>query len=147
MTEIAVSPRRASTAARTPEGVPWVRWLARATTVFAVAVVALAVANTVGAIEAPLASWRNVALVILLWFIVVDANVYLNGGPKGQQLLFLLPALQITLSLVIFPTLFGIAVSFTQWDIGGVSGPVFNGLDNFRYLANDARFWNALGNN
>jgi multiple sugar transport system permease protein len=51
------------------------------------------------------------------------------------------------LSLVIFPTLFGLVVAFTQWDIGGISGPVFNGLENFRRMAADDRFWNALGNN
>jgi multiple sugar transport system permease protein len=127
--------------------VPVVRWLARATTALMMVAVVLAITNTVGATQISLASWRNVAIVVLLWFVVVDANVFLNGGIKGQQLLFLLPALQITLSLVIFPTLFGVAVSFTQWDIGGISGPVFNGLDNFRYLASDEKFWNALGNN
>ena len=127
--------------------VPVVRWLAWVTTIFMLASVVLAVAQTVGVIQLPIATWRNVAYIVLLWFIVVDANVFINGGPKGQRLLFLLPALQITLSLVIFPTLFGVAVSFTQWDIGGVSGPVFNGLDNFRYLAQDEKFWNALGNN
>ena len=127
--------------------VPVVRWLACVTTIFMLASVVLAVAQTVGVIQLPIATWRNVAYIVLLWFIVVDANVFINGGPRGQRLLFLLPALQITLSLVIFPTLFGIAVSFTQWDIGGVSGPVFNGLDNFRYLAQDEKFWNALGNN
>lgn len=147
MTDIALSPPRANSQGTAAKGVPAVRWLARATTVLMLAAVVLAVAQTVGAIQLPLATWRNVAYVVLIWFIVVDANVFLNGGPKGQRLLFLLPALQITLSLVIFPTLFGIAVSFTQWDIGGVSGPVFNGLDNFRYLASDEKFWNALGNN
>ena len=147
VTEIAVSPQRASIQPPKSVGVPVVRWLARATTALVVVAVVLAVANTIGATQVPLANWRNVAIVVLLWFVVVDANVFLNGGTKGQQLLFLLPALQITLSLVIFPTLFGVAVSFTQWDIGGISGPVFNGLDNFRYLANDEKFWNALGNN
>lgn len=147
VTEIAVSPQGASIQPPKSVGVPVVRWLARATTALVVVAVVLAVANTIGATQVPLANWRNVAIVVLLWFVVVDANVFLNGGTKGQQLLFLLPALQITLSLVIFPTLFGVAVSFTQWDIGGISGPVFNGLDNFRYLANDEKFWNALGNN
>lgn len=147
MTDIAVSPQRASIQPPKSAGVPVVRWLAWATTALMVIAVVLAITNTVGATQAPLANWRNVAFVVLIWFVVVDANVFLNGGPKGQQLLFLLPALQITLSLVIFPTLFGVAVSFTQWDIGGISGPVFNGLDNFRYLASDEKFWNALGNN
>ncbi|MEZ4563904.1 MAG: sugar ABC transporter permease [Thermomicrobiales bacterium] len=147
MTDFALSPPHTSSQDAAAKGVPAVRWLARAATVLMLVAVVLATAQTVGAIQLPLATWRNVAYIVLIWFVVVDANVFLNGGIKGQRLLFLLPALQITLSLVIFPTLFGIAVSFTQWDIGGVSGPVFNGLDNFRYLASDAKFWNALGNN
>ena len=147
MTDIALSPPQSSNKSSMVNSVPVVRWLAWVTTIFMLASVVLAVAQTVGVIQLPIATWRNVAYIVLLWFIVVDANVFINGGPKGQRLLFLLPALQITLSLVIFPTLFGVAVSFTQWDIGGVSGPVFNGLDNFRYLAQDEKFWNALGNN
>ena len=112
-----------------------------------IAAVVLQILRTIGAIDLGFASWRIVGLIVVLWFVVVDVNAYVNGGIKGQQLLFLLPALQITLSLVIFPTLFGLAVSFTQWDIGGVSGPVFNGLWNFQHMAADDRFWNALGNN
>jgi multiple sugar transport system permease protein len=124
-----------------------IQLLARAMTVLMVAAVTVQVLQTIGVIDIPFASWRGVALVVVLWFVAFDVNVYVNGGPKGQQLLFLLPALQLTLSLVIFPTIFGFAVSFTQWDIGGISGPVFNGLENFRRMAVDERFWNALGNN
>lgn len=116
-------------------------------TILIVVGVLLQILNTIGIISLPYFTWRHVALIVVLWCVVVDINAYVNGGPKGQQLLFLLPALQLTLALVIFPTLFGLAVSFTQWDIGGISGPVFNGLDNFRAMARDERFWNALGNN
>lgn len=129
---------------------PWkalIRYLARAMTVLAVAAVVVQILRTLGMIDFGFTTWRSVAIIFVLWFVAVDINVYVNGGLKGQQLLFLLPALQITISLVIFPTLFGFAVAFTQWDIGGISGPVFNGLDNFRSLAADERFWNALGNN
>jgi multiple sugar transport system permease protein len=115
------------------------------------AIVAVALAaqilQTISLLDLRFLSWRTVAIIVVLWFVAIDVNVYVNGGLKGQQLLFLLPALQITLSLVIFPTLFGLAVSFTQWDIGGVSGPVFNGVQNFQRIATDERFWNALGNN
>jgi multiple sugar transport system permease protein len=124
-----------------------VRLAARASLIAAIGVVLIQVFHTVGLIELGFNSWRPVAIVVLLWFLIFDVALYVTGGVKGQQLLFLLPALQITLSLVIFPTLFGLAVAFTQWDIGGISGPAFNGLDNFRRMAGDERFWNALGNN
>jgi multiple sugar transport system permease protein len=124
-----------------------IRLAARAMTMLTFAAIVIEILNTVGAMEVGFSSWRFVAVVVVIWFVVLDASIYLTGGLKGQQLLFLLPALQVTLSLVIFPTLFGLVVAFTQWDLSGVSGPVFNGLDNFRHLAGDDRFWNALGNN
>ena len=48
---------------------------------------------------------------------------------------------------VIFPTLFGFIVAFTQWDLGSAQGRTFNGLENFRKMAHDENFWNALTNN
>lgn len=64
-----------------------------------------------------------------------------------QRRLFLLPAVILTLAFVIFPTLFGLYVSFTDWQLNDPAGRVFNGLDNFRGIAGDGRFWNALRNN
>lgn len=92
-------------------------------------------------------SWRPIALLLILWFILFDVTIFLTKGQKGQQIAFILPALQITIALVIFPTLFGFVVAFTEWDLGSASGRTFNGLDNFRKMASDENFWNALGNN
>ncbi len=64
-----------------------------------------------------------------------------------QRRLFLLPAVLLTLAFVIFPTVFGLYVSFTDWQLNDPAGRVFNGLDNFRAIAGDGRFWNALRNN
>jgi multiple sugar transport system permease protein len=125
----------------------FVRLAARVSLIVTIAIVVVQVLHTIGLIELGFSSWRPVAIVVVLWFILFDIAVYVTGGVRGQQLLFLLPALQITLSLVVFPTLFGLAVAFTQWDIGGTSGPVFNGLENFRRMGADERFWNGLGNN
>lgn len=65
----------------------------------------------------------------------------------GQRRLFLLPAVLVTLAFVIFPTIFGIYVSFTDWQLNDPAGAVFNGLENFRRILDDGRFWNALRNN
>ena len=133
-----------------PGQAPWrmaARFAARAMTVVAIVAIVIQSLQTAGLIELGFLSWRGVALVVVVWFIALDVAAYAIGGLKGQRLLFLLPALQITVSLVIFPTFFGLFVAFTQWDIGGVSGPVFNGLANFRKVAGDGFFWNALGNN
>ena len=66
---------------------------------------------------------------------------------KFQRRFFLLPAVIITLLFVIFPTVFGIYVSFTNWRLNSVDGRQFSGLDNFRRMWEDDRFWNALQNN
>jgi multiple sugar transport system permease protein len=66
---------------------------------------------------------------------------------KFQRRFFLLPAVIITLLFVIFPTVFGIYVSFTDWRLNAVDGRQFSGLDNFRRMWEDDRFWNALKNN
>ncbi|HEY8448352.1 MAG TPA: sugar ABC transporter permease [Thermomicrobiales bacterium] len=60
---------------------------------------------------------------------------------------FVLPAVIATLAVVIFPTIFGIYVSFTDWQRASTAGRVFNGLDNFRRMWNDDAFWTALKNN
>ncbi|MDP9359659.1 MAG: sugar ABC transporter permease, partial [Chloroflexota bacterium] len=64
-----------------------------------------------------------------------------------QRRLFLLPAVVVTFAIVIFPTIFGLYVSFTDWQLNDPAGRSFNGLDNFRGIFGDGRFWSALQNN
>ncbi len=90
---------------------------------------------------------------------------------RWQKALFILPALLLTVAIVIFPTIFGLLVSFTSWtrtgvtlegaasenylagfvdmvrDIGAAIRETWNGLDNFRAMANDSAFRTALKNN
>jgi multiple sugar transport system permease protein len=90
---------------------------------------------------------------------------------RWQKALFVLPALLLTVVIVIFPTIFGLLVSFTSWtrtgvtlegaDSGnyltGLAGMVgdiatairetWSGLDNFRDMAGDSAFRTALKNN
>ena len=73
-----------------------------------------------------------------------------GGGIPGQgrqPLVFLLPAVLVTLAVVIFPTIFGLYVSFTDWQLNDPGGRQFNGIENFRRIFQDGRFWNALRNN
>ncbi len=91
--------------------------------------------------------WRPFAIAAVVWIIAVDVAIVLALGQRGQRLIFLLPAVQITLLVVIFPTIFGSYVSFTEWRLNDPSGRSFAGLDNFRYMWGDGRFWNALKNN
>ena len=43
-----------------------------------------------------------------------------------------------------YPMVFALVLVFLQWDL--VTAPSFAGLDNVRLLANDGRFWRAVGN-
>ena len=44
----------------------------------------------------------------------------------------------------LFPILFSIVLSFTDWD--GMGEISFVGLAQYQYLLADTRFWNAVGN-
>src|SRR5262249_27510846 len=59
---------------------------------------------------------------------------------------FILPAALFTVAVVIFPTLFGLSIAFTDWNLASLTGGHFNGLDNLVQLWHDSYFWNALRN-
>src|SRR5262249_10285759 len=67
-------------------------------------------------------------------------------GERGQMALFVLPAILFTVLMVIFPTLAGLYLAFTDWNLSSGSGHHFNGLDNLREMLQDSFFWNALAN-
>ena len=113
----------------------------------ALAVVAASqVLDAAGAVDLGFADWRPLLYMFLAWSVALGVSQVLMRGASGQQLLFLLPALLFTLAMVIFPTLFGLYIAFTNWNLNGASSHHFNGLDNLITLWNDSYFWNALGN-
>ncbi len=61
------------------------------------------------------------------------------------RLLFLAPALIVSLSVVLVPLVVTVALSFTNWN--GFSLPDFIGMSNFQQLFTEPRFWAALVNN
>lgn len=59
---------------------------------------------------------------------------------------FLLPALLLYITFVVYPYGRSMYIAFTSWK--GVSANIqFNGLANFERMWADEHFWNALGNN
>ncbi|MEV6862428.1 sugar ABC transporter permease [Streptosporangium subroseum] len=65
--------------------------------------------------------------------------------PRGDApvaWLFLLPALIGFVAFYLVPTVRGFWISFTDWNL--LSDPKFVGLDNYREMVQDAKFWNAL---
>jgi multiple sugar transport system permease protein len=91
-------------------------------------------------------NWRPVLYAYLIWAVGLGVGQVLTQGERGHRALFLLPALLFTIAVVIFPTLFGVYIALTDWNLSSLTGIHFNGLGNLRALFQDDFFWNALAN-
>ena len=91
-------------------------------------------------------NWRPTLYAYLVWGVALAAGQVLIRGEMGWRALFLLPAALFTVAMAIFPTLFGLSIAFTDWNLASLSGQKFNGFDNLVHLFQDAYFWNALLN-
>ncbi len=91
-------------------------------------------------------TWRPVLYAYLVWAIAMGVAQVLIRGEQGKRALFVLPAVLFVGAMVIFPMLFGLYISFTDWNLSSLTGRKFNGLDNFRQMMGDAFYWNALRN-
>jgi len=111
-----------------------------------VGVVVLQILREAGASTLGFANWRPVALAFAGWSVALGWAQVLIRGEAGHRSLFVLPAVLFTVCMVIFPTVFGFYIAFTDWNLSSLNGRQFNGLDNIRALADDTYFWNALGN-
>jgi len=58
---------------------------------------------------------------------------------------FVLPAVLVMVMLVIFPTLYALAISLLRWHLTEATPPTFAGLGNYLFLFTETRFWEALG--
>jgi len=104
------------------------------------------VLNNLGAISFGFADWRPVAYVYLLWAVALGTGLVLIRGERGYHALFLLPALLFTIAMVIFPTIFGLYIASTDWNLSSLTGVHYNIVGNFRSMFHDAFYWNALTN-
>ena len=125
---------------------PLGRWLFRLASALLVVVAALQLAHALGLVPIGFANWRPTLYAFLVWGVALGISQVLEYGDVGRQRLFVLPALLFTGAMVIFPTLFGLYIAFTDWNLNAESGHHFNGLANLRTLWADPYFWNALGN-
>jgi multiple sugar transport system permease protein len=91
-------------------------------------------------------TWRPILYAYLLWSVALGLAQVMMRGEAGHKALFVLPAVLFTVAMVIFPTVFGLYIAFTDWNLSSLAGRHLNGLDNLRALFSDAYFWNALLN-
>src|SRR5215218_9353024 len=111
-----------------------------------VAIFILQALDATGVVTLGLSNWRPVLYGYLIWAVIFGAARVMMRGEEGEKALFVLPAVLFTIAMVIFPTLFGLAIAFTDWNLSSAEGPRFNGLANLRALFNDPFYWNALAN-
>jgi multiple sugar transport system permease protein len=102
--------------------------------------------KTIGATTIGFANWRPIAAALVVWSICLCLGLVLSRGQRGEELVFLLPAILITVAFVIFPTIYALFIAFNNWNLSAAAGRQFNGLDNFRRLLNDSGYWNAMRN-
>ena len=102
--------------------------------------------NAAGILQLGLTNWRPTLFAFLLFAVALGAGQVLTRGQAGWQALFILPAGLFTAAMAIFPTLFGLSIAFTDWNLASLTGQKFNGLDNLWQLLRDPFYWNAMLN-
>lgn len=122
------------------------RTLIAAASVLFVAVVIAQILNSAGILPLGLKDWRPTLFAYLLWAIALGFGQVLTRGQAGLKALFILPAALFTVSMAIFPTLFGLSIAFTDWNLASFTGQKFNGFDNLAELMHDPFYWNAMFN-
>jgi multiple sugar transport system permease protein len=110
------------------------------------AVLLVQVLDKSGTITLGFATWRPLLYAFMVFAVALCVAQAMIRGEMGLRALFVLPAVLFTVAMVIFPMLFGIYISFTDWNLSAFAGRRFNGLDNFRQMMQDPFYWNALRN-
>jgi multiple sugar transport system permease protein len=91
-------------------------------------------------------NWQPVLYAVVLWCLALGVSLVMTKGESGKKLLFVLPAFLFTVFMVIFPTIFGLYIAFTDWNLSSFAGQHFNGTDNLVQMWHDPYFWNAIVN-
>jgi len=121
-------------------------WLVRAAAALVLVLATLQFAHDTGRLSFGFETWRPVLYAYLLWATVLCAAQVLTRGEHGKRALFVLPAALFVISLVIFPLLFALYISFTNWNLASADGPKPNGWANVVQMWGDPFYWNALKN-
>jgi multiple sugar transport system permease protein len=115
-------------------------------TAFLLLIVLLQILDAANILSLGWNNWRPTLYGFLFWAICLGAGQVLIRGEGGWRALFILPAALFTAAMVIFPTLFGLSIAFTDWNLASATGQKFNGFDNLIQMARDPFYWNAMRN-
>ncbi len=122
------------------------RWLIRGATFLLAAIVLMQALHASGASGFGFANWRPLLFAYAAWGVALGAGMVMIRGEGGKRALFILPAVLFTVGFVVFPTIFGFYLAFSDWNLSSIDGRKFNGVDNLVQLWSDRFYWNALGN-
>ena len=109
-----------------------------------VVVVLVQLLDRSGVLGLGLATWRPTLYAYIVWGVALCVGQVMIRGERGQQALFVLPAVLFTAAMAIFPMLFGLCIAFTDWNLSAFAGRRFNGFDNIRAMFHDPFYWNAI---
>ncbi len=110
------------------------------------AVFAAQVLDAFGTMHFGFTNWRPLLYAYVAWSVALAVSQVMVRGERGQRTLFVLPAVLFTVSMVVFPLIFGLYIAFTDWNLSSLTGRKFNGLDNIGHMWSDPFYWNALFN-
>lgn len=67
-----------------------------------------------------------------------------NWFDRNLKWIYTLPAVAFVLVMMLFPILYTVRISFYEWSMSAITPPAWVGLDNYKALLTDARFWGAV---
>ncbi len=63
---------------------------------------------------------------------------------KHLKVIFILPCILFILFMILFPLGYNIYMSVCKWSMSALSAPTFVGFENYIFLLQSSRFWNAV---
>lgn len=122
------------------------RWIFNLASILFAGIVLLQALDALGITTIGFVNWRPTLYAFLIWSVALCVSRVMIRGDAGLEALFVLPAILFTAAMAIFPTVFGLGIAFTNWNLASFDGAKFNGLDNLREAWADPFYWNALRN-
>src|SRR6476659_7371769 len=89
-------------------------WLGIA--IFAI-VLLLQTLSAAGVVALGFENWRPTLYAYGVFSVLLCTGIVLSRGERGWRALFILPAALFTVAMAIFPTLFGLSIAFTDWNL------------------------------
>ena len=98
--------------------------------------------DRLGVLGLGLATWRPTLYAYIVWGVALCVGQVMIRGERGQQALFVLPAVLFTAAMAIFPMLFGLWIAFSDWNLSASSTIRRHGMSRSRHTLSAPPAWN-----